>query len=109
AAGRLEASWQVASRLKRLSGWWDRFATTTVSDVRHVVGKEAAVSAEHVAGALSRWRQRGETAADLAFWQQQLQGFNSCKSFALVVDALLRKDDLRAPIGFLVPCLSPPA
>src|SRR5207245_3330675 len=90
------------SNLRRLAGWWDRFATVEVSDVRRVHGGETVASAEHVANALARWRERGETTADLAFWRDHLEGFQSAKAFALVVDALLRKEDYRAAMALLV-------
>lgn len=88
--------------MKRLAAWWDRFATTTVSEVRPVNGGEAVTSARQVAEALARWHERGESAADLAFWKKHIDHFRSPKAFALVVDALLRKDDYRAALGLLV-------
>ena len=48
-----------------------------------------------------RWHERGEAAADLAFWRDQLDDFRSPKAFALVVDALLRKGDYRAALALL--------
>ena len=69
--------------------------------MRRVHGGEAAASARQVAAALAGWRQRGEAAADLAFWRGQLDHFRSPKAFALVVDALLRKGDFRAALALL--------
>lgn len=106
AAGTYAPSADFAKQLRQLAGWWDRFATTTVSDVPHVSGKEATDSAELVAQALSEWRQRGAAAADLAFWRGQHDRFHSPKSFALVVDALLRKEDLKASMALLLTWLS---
>ncbi len=88
--------------MKRLAAWWDRFATTTVSEVHPVAGGEALTSARQVAAALARWHERGEAGADLAFWRQHLEHFRSPKAFALVVEALLRKADYRASMGLLV-------
>jgi hypothetical protein len=88
--------------VQRLARWWDRFATIEVGDVRRVHGEEAAASARHVAGALARWHERGAATADLAFWRQHLEGFRSPKAFALVVDALLRKQDYRAALALLM-------
>jgi hypothetical protein len=93
---------ELAGRMKQLAAWWDRFATTGVNGVRHVNGAEAASSAEHVADALTKWRQRGEAAADLGFWRQHLENFRTPKAFALVVDALLRKHDYRAAMALLM-------
>jgi len=89
-------------RLKNLVEWWDRFATTTVNDLRRVHGAEALSSARHVSKALKKWRSRGEGAADLAFWREQLSGFRSPKSYALVVEALLRRNDLRAALALAI-------
>ena len=59
-----------------------------------------------VARALGQWRERGAAAADLGFWRGQLRDFHSPKSFALVVDALLRKEDLKAAMALLNTWLS---
>jgi hypothetical protein len=96
----------LRSNLRRLTTWWDRFATTSVSDVRRVHGGETVASTEHVVSALSHWRERGETTADLTFWREHLEGFQSPKAFALVVDALLRKHDYRAAMALLMNWLS---
>jgi hypothetical protein len=92
----------LRSNLRRLAAWWDRFASTSVGDVRRVHGGETVASTEHVVTALSHWHERGETAADLAFWRAHLEGFHSPKAFALVVDALLRKRDYRAAMALLM-------
>jgi hypothetical protein len=106
ALGEVALGEALHSDLKRLADWWDRFATYEVSDVRSVRGAEVVASAAHVALALTRWRQRGQAAADLAFWRQHLEGFRSPKAFALVVEALLAKEDYRAAQGLLMSWLS---
>jgi hypothetical protein len=88
--------------LRRLGEWWDQFATADVSDVRRVHGGEASSSANEVADALTRWRDRGEATADLTFWRRQLDRFHSPKAFALVVDTLLRKGDYRSSLALLI-------
>jgi hypothetical protein len=102
AAGETALTTTLAGGLRRLTSWWDRFATVDVSGVQRVHGGEALASAEHVALALARRREQGEAAADLAFWRQHLEGFRSPKAFALVVDALLRKEDYRAAMALLM-------
>jgi hypothetical protein len=102
AAGDAALEERLADRMQRLARWWDRFATTTVADIRHVRGGEAEKAADHVAAVLRQWRERGEATADLAFWRQQLANFRTSKSFALVVDALLRKNDYRAAMALLM-------
>jgi hypothetical protein len=102
AAGNPALVEKVRHALKQLAEWWDQFATVEVADVRRVHGGEAAASAEHVATALARWRERGAATADLGFWRDHLDGFRTPKSFALVVDALLNKQDHRAAMSLLV-------
>ena len=101
-AGTFKPDKDLAKEMHRLAEWWDRFATTTVNDIEHVHGAEATQSAEHVARSLTRWRERGGGAADLAFWRDQIDGFRSPKAFALVVEALLTKRDFRASASLLV-------
>jgi hypothetical protein len=102
ATGQSDLVETVAGSMKRLATWWDQFATTEVSDVRRVSGREALASARHVGEALSHWHARGEAAGDLAFWREHLDKFRSPKAFALVVDALLRKNDYRAAMALLI-------
>jgi hypothetical protein len=92
----------VAAGMKQLAAWWDRFATSGVSEVRPVHGGEAVASAVQVAEALARWHERGQASADLAFWREHLEHFRSPKAFALVLGALLHKADYRAAMGLLV-------
>jgi hypothetical protein len=102
AAGEQQLSRRLLEDCKRLADWWDRFATYEVSDIRRVHGGEVLASEQHVAEALLRWYERGKTVADLAFWREHLEGFQSAKAFALVVDALMRKNDYRAAMGLLM-------
>jgi hypothetical protein len=106
AAGESELTAQLDSGMERLARWWDPFATYEVSDLRRVHGGEAAASARNVAAALAAWRQRGEATSDLAFWRDRLDEFRSPKAFALVVEALLLKNDHRAALGLLASWLS---
>jgi hypothetical protein len=96
----------LSAGLKRLTEWWDRFATVEVGDVHRLHGGEASSSAEGVAHALAHWHARGEASADLGFWRGHLDQFRSPKAFALVVDTLLRKADYRAALALLCSWLS---
>jgi hypothetical protein len=106
ARGEQSVSVKLLADLRQLASWWDRFASAEVSDVHRVHGAETATSAEHVANALARWQERGQRKADLSFWREHLEGFQSPKAFALVVDALLRKEDYSAAMGLLMNWLS---
>lgn len=96
----LEAEMEAKAR------WWDRFATYQVSGVRYVRGAEALSSARMVARALLRWHHRGETPADLAFWRDQLSSLKAPRSFAMIIDLLLRQGDQVAAQGLLMSWLS---
>jgi hypothetical protein len=102
AAGEPTLRETLAQGLGRLASWWDQFATAEVGDVRHVRGAEVVASAEQVSKALRHWRERGQAPADLSFWHRHLEDFRSPKSFALVVEALLDKEDYRAALGLLM-------
>lgn len=91
-----------AADVRRLATWWDHFATTSVADVPHVRGAEAARSAERLAAALTEWRARGAAAADLAFWRGQHEHLATPEAFALVIAALLEKRDFRAAMALLM-------
>jgi hypothetical protein len=92
--------------MRRLAEWWDQFASPTVSDVRRLHAGELADAAEHVATALSRWREQGEASAGLAFWKKHQREFQTPKAFAQVVEALLGKADYRAAMALLMSWLS---
>ncbi|GIW82154.1 MAG: hypothetical protein KatS3mg105_3961 [Gemmatales bacterium] len=93
---------RLTPALKKFADWWDQFASIEVSDVRRLHGGESAESALHVADALARWHERDEASADLIFWKEQQSRFHSPKSFALVVDALLKRQDYRASMALLM-------
>ncbi|HEV2946203.1 MAG TPA: hypothetical protein VGX70_02435, partial [Gemmataceae bacterium] len=96
----------LTAGMKRLAAWWDQFASVEIQGVRRVHGAEAVISAEHVAESMARWREKGEATGDLAFWKQHLEGFRTPKAFALVLDALLHKEDYRAAMALLMTWLN---
>ncbi len=102
AAGQLAGTQTVRALLQQLAQWWDRFATVEVADVRRLHGGEILISTEHLATTMARWHERGETAADLAFWREHLEGFQTPKAFAQVVQALLAKQDYKAAMALLM-------
>ena len=97
---------RLLPRLHALAEWWDRFATTEVSDLESPSGAEWVEVVERVGQVLRDWRSRGETAADLAFWRRQIAEFTAPQAYALVLDALLSKQDFQAAMGLLVSWLS---
>lgn len=79
---------QLGEAMRHLAAWWDRFATTTVTDLPRIHGGERADAAEHVAKALAAWGRRDASTSDLAFWRQHRDGFTSPAAFAQVIEAL---------------------
>ena len=97
---------ELSLRFETLADRWDRYATTVVEDLPSVQGRETYESARHVSEALSEWSHAGESAGDISFWRQHVNRFESAKSYALVVEALLKKRDQIASMGLLMQWLS---
>jgi hypothetical protein len=103
---------RLTEAMHTLATWWDRFAGAEVGELPRVHGGEAAAAAEHVATALTRWRQRKTNgpgsgpSSDLAFWRQHLDGFRTPAAFARVASALLDRGDRSAAMGLLLAWLS---
>jgi len=92
---------RAAVALERLAAWWDRFATTTVSGVPHVSGREIAGSTREVIAALER-RRATAPAAPPGFWRQEVAGFTSPRTHAQAAEALFGEGDLDGAQGLLV-------
>ncbi|HJT36302.1 MAG TPA: hypothetical protein VJ783_30045 [Pirellulales bacterium] len=92
----------VSRRLERRARWWDQFATLEVSGVEHISGRESVASADRVAEVLSAWKEAGAASGNLAFWRGHVDQFDSPKSYALVVAALIDQGDLVASMALLV-------
>ncbi|HEV3416685.1 MAG TPA: hypothetical protein VG056_07740 [Pirellulales bacterium] len=97
---------QVLGRLpddfRRLTEWWDQFASEAISGLRWVSGREAFAAAKKVADALSAWHKAGASGGDLSFWRPYVDEFDSPQAYAWVVEALLEKRDLSAAMALLV-------
>jgi hypothetical protein len=102
-AGDTATATAAAAALERLAGWWDKHATTTVSGVPHLSGRECLDSAREVLEALRQRREIGPAAPPPpGFWRQQVATFSSPRSHALAADALLEEGDLDGAAGLLV-------
>jgi len=93
---------RAAAALERLAGWWDRFATTTVSGVPHLSGREAFDSAREVIDALTRRREFAPASPPPGFWRREVAGFSSPRTHAQAAAALLHEGDLDGAAGLLV-------
>jgi hypothetical protein len=101
-AGDAETASRAEGALERLAGWWDRHATTTVSGVSHLSGREILESTREVIAALGRRRSAGPAAASPGFWRKEVAGFSSTRSHAEAAAALTREGDLDAAMGLIV-------
>jgi hypothetical protein len=97
---------KIRKRIEKLADWWDKFATSTVSDLPRVVGHERAAAAEHVSKALALWKQSATNARDVKFWQTHKEGFKTPAAFAQVIEALLEANDYKASMALLITWLS---
>ncbi|MSR56720.1 MAG: hypothetical protein EXS05_03495 [Planctomycetaceae bacterium] len=106
ASGDARLSAAISERFGRVAEFWDRFATPTISDLPTVNGGESYQSASRVTRALLAWHDAGEASGDVAFWKQHVDEFQSPRSYAIVVELLLRKRDTLASMNLLIQWLS---
>ena len=97
---------EISAIFQELANWWDQFASDVIEDLPDVSGQESWESATHVSNALTEWRGAGEAAGDIGFWRSHVEQFQSAQSYAVVVDALLKKQDYVAAMGLLMQWLS---
>ncbi len=97
-----EAAARAGGALERLAAWWDRFATTTVSGVPHLSGREVAASAGEVITALERRRESAPAPPPLGFWRREVASFTTPRSHAQAAETLLGEGDLDGALGLLV-------
>ncbi|HLJ11255.1 MAG TPA: hypothetical protein VKU82_08700, partial [Planctomycetaceae bacterium] len=96
----------AAGRFRRLAEFWDKFATTSVSDLPAIHGGESYESAVRVAEALSAWHREGVGDGNIAFWKRRIDDFQSPRAYAIVIDLLIRKKDIVAAMNLLIQWLS---
>jgi len=101
-AGDAATAASASAALEKLAGWWDKHATTSVSGVPHLSGRECLESGREVLEALRLRRQTGPAAPPPGFWRQQVASFSSPQSHAQAADALLAEGDLDGAAGLLV-------
>ncbi len=93
---------RAGAACEKLAGWWDRHATTTVSGVPHLSGREMLVSSREVIGALGRRRETAPLPPAPGFWRNEVAEFSSPRSHSHAAEALLREGDLDGAMGLLV-------
>ncbi|MCR9202561.1 MAG: hypothetical protein NXI04_28300, partial [Planctomycetaceae bacterium] len=106
ATGQSDIASEAERQFFTLATEWDSYATTTVADLPVVNGEESLRAARHVARSLAEWRTAGEAAGAISFWKEHVEDFESPRSFAQVVHALLERGDEVAALGLLMQWLS---
>ena len=96
----------LTANMRLFAEWWDKFATSTVTDMPRIVGGERTDAAEHVADALAAWSLRKPNSNDIAFWRQHREGFTSPTAFAQVIEPLVERGEWKAATGLLMTWLS---
>lgn len=97
---------RVEQRFKSITNWWRKYAAHQVSDVSATDPQESLGSSQLVARALRLWHQGGAAAGDIRFWTPHAELFDSPKAYALVIEALLDRQDYVGSMALLVHWLS---
>ena len=104
---------QVVSRLdhdfQALALHWDGYGASIVIDLGAESGVRRWWSASKAASVLAAWESAGAARGDLAFWAEQVDGFESFQAgpaYAQIVAALLERRDLPATMGLLMQWLN---
>jgi hypothetical protein len=86
--------------------WWRQFAAHEVATVDAVDADEIFAAAELVAHAMGLWYQGGAAAGDIEFWAQHAELFDSPKSYSLVIEALMQRQDYNTSMALMINWLS---
>ena len=93
---------QIADSFHDTAAWWHQFAAHEVESVEAVNALDAYHAAERVAQALNLWHKGGAAAGDVKFWAPHAEMFDSPQAYALVIEALLQRNDFVASMALLV-------
>jgi len=97
---------RVRMQFEGMASWWRQYAAHEVSDLQATDPQESLESAELVATALQLWHQGGAESGDIRFWAKHAEMFASPKAYALVIEALLERQDFVGAMTLLVYWLS---
>ena len=97
---------RIKLQLESIAHWWHHYAPHEISSANAVNPKEIVKAAEHVAQALNLWHKGGASAGNTDFWAKHAKMFDSPQAYALVIDALMLRDDLATVMALLIHWLS---
>lgn len=93
---------RVATEFLTTARWWHQFAVHEVSSIDGFHALDVYQAAEHVAKALELWHRGGAATGDVGFWAPYAEMFDTPKAYALVVEALLDRNDFVASMALLI-------
>jgi hypothetical protein len=93
---------EMETRYREIAEWWRVYAAHTVESIEAADPLESYESARLVARALRLWHQGGAAAGDVAFWAPHADLFDSPRAYALVISALLEREDFVPAMALLV-------
>jgi hypothetical protein len=106
ARNELKTYQQMEDCYQEIAIWWRQFAAHTVESVEAADPLESFDSAKLVARALQLWHQGGAEAGNVKFWAPHADLFDSPRAYALVISALLEREDFVPTMALLVHWLS---
>ncbi|GAA5509891.1 hypothetical protein [Novipirellula caenicola] len=93
---------EMETRYREMAEWWRQFAAHTIDSIEATDPLESYESAKLVARALRLWHEGGAEAGNIAFWAPHAELFDSPRAYALVISALLDRDDFTPAMALLV-------
>jgi hypothetical protein len=99
-------SQRIDQQFHATANWWRQFASHEISNVEAEDPLETYRAARHVAEALNLWHKGGASSGDIGFWAPHAEIFDSPRAYALVIDALMDREDWVASMALLIHWLS---
>ncbi|MAI73524.1 MAG: hypothetical protein CMM01_21850 [Rhodopirellula sp.] len=93
---------EMELRYREMAEWWRLYAAHTVESIEAADPLESYESAKLVARALRLWHEGGAEAGNVAFWAPHADLFDSPRAYALVISALLERQDFVPAMALLV-------
>ena len=93
---------EMRLQYREIAEWWRNFAAHAIDSVDATDPLESYESAKLVARALKLWHEGGAAAGDVAFWAPHADLFDSPRAYALVISALLERQDFVPAMALLI-------
>ena len=93
---------EMGLRYREIAEWWRAFAAHAIDSIDATDPLESYDSAKLAARALKLWHEGGAAAGDVAFWAPHADLFDSPRAYALVISALLERQDFVPAMALLI-------